>query len=263
MPQQTGAILLLYDVTDLARLDEMRSELVAVASHELQTPLTTLRMTLLMLQEASDVLPARQRELVATSLIGVEQLTETVHEFLDLTRIEAGDELLALCSSEPVSVTALLADVTRRAQRQADARSGSAFAPMLRRVCSRRLSAARTAFASSSTTSCRSSLESAPGAGQITISGRRSLSDNGIDSIVISVTGLPSGLSPRDFRSQIFDKFFRLEHQQPEGRPHAQGAGVGLYMCRQIVARTATGAESNVRTGRNGRGVLHYGENRG
>ena len=52
-----GAVLLLYDVTDLVRLDEMRSELVAVASHELQTPLTTLRMTLLMLQEASDVLP--------------------------------------------------------------------------------------------------------------------------------------------------------------------------------------------------------------
>ena len=55
-----GAILLLYDVTDLARVDEMRSELVAVASHELQTPLTTLRMTLLMLQETSDLLPPRR-----------------------------------------------------------------------------------------------------------------------------------------------------------------------------------------------------------
>ena len=94
--QQSGAILVLYDVTDLARLDEMRSELVAVASHELQTPLTTLRMTLLMLQEAADGLPARERELVATSFIGVEQLTETVHEFLDLTRIEAGELRLNL-----------------------------------------------------------------------------------------------------------------------------------------------------------------------
>ena len=83
-PQREAPCLLLYDVTDLVRLDEMRSELVAVASHELQTPLTTLRMTLLMLQEAADALPERQRELVATSLIGVEQLTEIVHEFLDL-----------------------------------------------------------------------------------------------------------------------------------------------------------------------------------
>ena len=111
---------MLYDVTDLARLDEMRSELVAVASHELQTPLTTLRMTLLMLQETSDLLPARQRELVATSLIGVEQLTDTVHEFLDLTRIEAGQLRLNL---EPVHVPALVADVERRARRQAEAQA--------------------------------------------------------------------------------------------------------------------------------------------
>ena len=50
-PERGGAILLLYDVTELARVDEMRSELVAVASHELQTPLTILRTTSLMLQE--------------------------------------------------------------------------------------------------------------------------------------------------------------------------------------------------------------------
>ena len=117
-PETAGAVLLLYDVTDLVRLDEMRSELVAVASHELQTPLTTLRMTLLMLQEASDVLPHRQRELVATSLIGVEQLAETVHEFLDLTRIEAGELRLNL---EPVQVGAAIAESIRRVEAQANA----------------------------------------------------------------------------------------------------------------------------------------------
>ena len=114
--QQQGAILLLYDVTELVRLDEMRSEVVAVASHELQTPLTTLRMTLLMLKEAADALPERQRQLVTTSLIGVEQLTETVHEFLDLTRIEAGELRLNL---EPVHVSAVIGDALRRVEGQA------------------------------------------------------------------------------------------------------------------------------------------------
>ena len=117
-PETAGAVLLLYDVTDLVRLDEMRSELIGVASHELQTPLTTLRMALLMLQEASDALPQRQRELVATSLIGVEQLAETVHEFLDLTRIEAGELRLNL---EPVQVGATIAESIRRVETQASA----------------------------------------------------------------------------------------------------------------------------------------------
>ena len=80
-------------------LDERRSELVAVASHELQTPLTTLRMTLLMLNEGSDRLPQRQQELIDTSLIGVEQFGEIVHAFLDLTRIEAGELRLNLEST--------------------------------------------------------------------------------------------------------------------------------------------------------------------
>jgi NtrC-family two-component system sensor histidine kinase KinB len=79
--QRRGAVLVFSDVTELARLDEMRTELVAVASHELRTPLTTLRMTLLMLQERAARLEARDRELVATALVGVEQLAVTVAEF--------------------------------------------------------------------------------------------------------------------------------------------------------------------------------------
>ena len=41
--QGHGAVLVLYDVTAFAKLDELRMELIAVASHELKTPLTTLQ----------------------------------------------------------------------------------------------------------------------------------------------------------------------------------------------------------------------------
>ena len=85
-----GAVAVLYDVTALVRLDEMRRELVAVASHELKTPLTTLRMTLGMLRESESALTPRQQELVATAFGGIDQLGATVDEFLDFTRIEAG-----------------------------------------------------------------------------------------------------------------------------------------------------------------------------
>jgi len=229
--QPGGAILLLYDVTDLARVDEMRSELVAVASHELQTPLTTLRMTLLMLQETSHLLPSRQRELVATSLIGVEQLTDTVHEFLDLTRIEAGQLRLDL---EPVPVAGLLAEVVRRAQRQADAqdvRLSTEVDAALPTVIGdqRRLQVVFDNILSNA-------LKYTPSGGDIRLSARRPTSADGrrTPRLLISVTDMGPGV-PIGFRTRIFDKFFRLEHQQPDGRPHARGAGIGLYMCRQIV----------------------------
>ena len=229
--QQTGAILLLYDVTDLARLDEMRSELVAVASHELQTPLTTLRMTLLMLQESSDVLPARHQELVATPLIGVEQLTETIHEFLDLTRIEAGELRLTL---EPVRLSALFAEVVRRAEPQASAQGVhlrsmvDARLPLVR-ADQRRLRVVLDNIISNA-------LKYTPTGGTVTIDGHRSVPNRSDTSggVTLSIYDTGPGVPPA-FRDRIFDKFFRLEHQQPDHRSHARGAGIGLYMCRQIV----------------------------
>jgi NtrC-family two-component system sensor histidine kinase KinB len=85
-----GAVAILYDVTDFARLDELRTELIAVASHELKTPLTTLRMNLLLLGEKAENLTARQHEILATAVLGCHELASTIDELLDLTRIEAG-----------------------------------------------------------------------------------------------------------------------------------------------------------------------------
>jgi NtrC-family two-component system sensor histidine kinase KinB len=230
-PQQGGAVLLLYDVTDLVRLDEMRSELVAVASHELQTPLTTLRMTLLMLQERSDVLPERERELVATSLMGVEQLTETVHEFLDLTRIEAGELRLDL---EPVDVPTVLDEALRRIEGQAKAQGVSLITRMgsnLPRVLADPLRL-RAVFDNI----LSNALKYTPSGGCITVDSQHTASHEvgARDTVTLEIADTGPGI-PAVFRPRIFDKFFRLEDHQAENRAGARGAGIGLYMCRQIV----------------------------
>ena len=230
-PSQRGAVLLLYDVTELARLDELRSELVAVASHELQTPLTTLRMTLLMLQEGASALPDRHRELVATSLIGVEQLSETVHEFLDLTRIEAGELRLGL---EPVPIAALLADALRRIEGRAESQN----------VCVRAITDAALPLISADSVRLRAvfdnilsnALKYTPAGGTITVHARvlAPVNDPVPDTIAVEICDSGPGI-PAAFRSRVFEKFFRLEHHQDDSRSGARGAGLGLYMCRHIV----------------------------
>jgi NtrC-family two-component system sensor histidine kinase KinB len=230
-PQQSGAVLLLYDVTELVHLDEMRSELVAVASHEFQTPLTTLRMTLLMLKEGSDRLPKRQQELVATSLIGVEQLGEIVHEFLDLTRIEAGELRLNL---EPVDVSAVIAEALRRAEGQAKAQ-GIALTTLSKSDLPR-ISADPLRLRAVFDNILSNSLKYTPGGGSVTIDSQ-CIAPNGLgepEAVSISIVDTGPGI-PAAFRSRIFDKFFRLEHHQSAARSGARGAGIGLYMCRQVV----------------------------
>jgi signal transduction histidine kinase/HAMP domain-containing protein len=202
-PKFGGAVLLLYDVTDLVRLDEMRSELVAVASHELQTPLTTLRMTLLMLQERSATMPQRDRELVATSLIGVEQLTEIVHEFLDLTRIEAGELRLDL---EPVDIDALLQDALHRIEGQLRVQGISTnvhfdSGTMIVLADPVRLRAVFDNIFSNA-------LKYTPTGGRISVETRRAtepmVGEPGCVSVRIADSG--PGVPPA-FRSRIFDKF--------------------------------------------------------
>ena len=67
-----GAVVVLYDVTEFARLDELRAEMIAVASHELKTPLTTLRMNLMLMRERVEELSPLLREMVAAAALGCE-----------------------------------------------------------------------------------------------------------------------------------------------------------------------------------------------
>ena len=69
---------------------------------------------------------------------------------------------------------------------------------------------------------------------------------------MISIVDTGSGI-PLAFRARIFDKFFRLEHHQTETRPLARGAGIGLYMCRQIVE--LHGGKISCSAGRDERGT--------
>ncbi|RJS23279.1 hypothetical protein DRW03_13320 [Corallococcus sp. H22C18031201] len=226
--ERDAALLLLYDVTELVRLDEMRAEFVAVASHELGTPLTTLRMTLLMLQESAASLSPRNQELVRTSLGGVEQLAETVDEFLDLTRIEAGQLKL---SRERISPVDLATECVRRCRARTEdagprveltvAGAPSTFwaDPVRLRVVLDNL--------------LTNALKYTPPSGQVVLS-VDTPGQGGQRTVRITVTDSGPGV-PEEFRERIFDKFFRVEHHRPGTETGTRGSGIGLYLCRQIV----------------------------
>jgi signal transduction histidine kinase len=50
----------------------------------------------------------------------------------------------------------------------------------------------------------------------------------------LAVTDTGLGI-PEDLRHRVFEKFFRLEEPRVPGHTALQGAGVGLYRCRQMV----------------------------
>jgi signal transduction histidine kinase len=80
-------------------------------------------------------------------------------------------------------------------------------------------------------------LKYTPPGGAVTIDSRSTGSADGRDgpqTVSVSVTDTGPGIPPA-FRARIFDKFFRLGEHHHSERPPTRGAGIGLYMCRQII----------------------------
>jgi two-component system phosphate regulon sensor histidine kinase PhoR len=107
-------LLVLFDVTEMRRLETIRRDFVANVSHELRTPITSIRSSAETLRIAIDNDPKAAAEFLEMIERNARRLGELVNDLLDLSRIEAREyhplarsvELPPLC----VKVIAAFAD---------------------------------------------------------------------------------------------------------------------------------------------------------
>ena len=86
-----GAVVVLEDITHLRELDRLKTEFIGVASHELRTPVTSLLLSVQLLQEgAVGELTPDQKEVIAAQRDDLERLERMMRDLLDVTRLEAG-----------------------------------------------------------------------------------------------------------------------------------------------------------------------------
>ncbi len=100
-PGGRGAVLVLHDITDLRRADQIRRDFVANVSHELRTPLTAIRGYVEALTDSPPDDPRRFLEIIARHTHRMERL---VMDLLRLARLDAGQEVIekVACSVEAV-----------------------------------------------------------------------------------------------------------------------------------------------------------------
>lgn len=84
-----GAVLAMYDLTQVRRLETVRSDFVANVSHELRTPLTIIGGFVETLQD-EDVPPELRRQFLGMAEANVQRMQRIVDDLLDLSRIESG-----------------------------------------------------------------------------------------------------------------------------------------------------------------------------
>src|SRR5204863_4837696 len=86
--QNDGVVWTVRDMSERARLERAKSEFVATASHELRSPLTSIKGFVELLERSPEGMSDRQREFVDIILKSTDRLVDLVNDLLDVARIE-------------------------------------------------------------------------------------------------------------------------------------------------------------------------------
>jgi PAS domain S-box-containing protein len=96
-----GQVFVFRDVSREREIDRMKSEFIAVASHELRTPMTSIKGSVdLILSGLAGPISADTQELLEISKKSVDRLIRMINEILDLAKIEAGQVRLELVKTD-------------------------------------------------------------------------------------------------------------------------------------------------------------------
>ncbi|UXI66324.1 ATP-binding protein [Tahibacter amnicola] len=206
-------------------LARQQQDFVAAVSHELKTPLTSIRMYAEILREgwASE---AKQREYCGYIFSESERLSRLIASVLQLARMERHDERLRI---EPVAMTSALAMVEERVS-VAIAQAGFQAEFHLEEECDRvEMAADPDAFVQVMLNLVENALKFAAGGEQ-----RRLVVSGGCDGperVVWRVRDFGPGV-PRSQATRIFELFYRAEDEMTR---QTTGTGIGLALVRELV----------------------------
>ncbi|MFZ3058165.1 MAG: cache domain-containing protein [Candidatus Methanoperedens sp.] len=81
---------------DLKKLDELKSDIISLVSHELKTPLSSIRISAEFLESEAKNDPQVQKEMFGIIIRNIDRLTRLINDILDLSKIETGKMELQL-----------------------------------------------------------------------------------------------------------------------------------------------------------------------
>jgi two-component system, NtrC family, sensor histidine kinase KinB len=215
-----GAAVLLEDVTRFRLLDEMKSNLVATVSHELKTPLTSIRLVLhLLLEENLGPLSPKQLELLVDARDNAERLLTMINNLLDMARLEHGPGHLRLLHESPADVLQAACDVFRPRAEDRGVQLQCEAAADLPHVA---VDPER--FQHALQNLLDNALTHTPQGGQIALAAAR---DGQRVLFIVADTG--SGI-PAEYLPLVFQPYFRVPGETAVG-----GSGLGLAIVQEIV----------------------------
>lgn len=218
---ERGTIAVFHDVTDLRRLETIRTDFVANVSHELRTPVTAIGTAAETLLSGALDDPHDAREFVDIIERNAKRLRHLVDDLLDLARLESKDFRLKLAELDVVPIVAhtvrLLEEAARR--RSVSIVVSQPDSPLKARIDRRALEQIVMNLLDNA-------IKYAGEGARITIS-----SSHGGQHVEIRVSDDGPGIPPAHL-GRIFERFYRVD----AGRSRELGGtGLGLSIVKHLV----------------------------
>jgi signal transduction histidine kinase len=221
---------------ELRKVDKLKSDFISNVSHELKTPLTSIKAIAEILQTQIDKLsPKEVQELLGIVEIQTDRLTRLINDILDLSKLESSEPSPELVA---VSISAAVADAVHAVRGLADGKEVSVSTDI-----PEDLPAAvgePDAVVQVLVNLLSNAVKFTPPGGSVKVSAtyldEETIYGNSprpVQGIVVTVSDTGIGI-PNDQLEAVFDKFKQLENAA-WGKP--SGSGLGLAISKAIVER--------------------------
>lgn len=210
-----AALLVLTDLTEVQRTEQLRRDFISNVSHELRTPLAAMRALAETLEQ--DAMEPETREVIARILGQVDRMNALVNELLDLSRIEAG--------AIPLNVESVpVREATAEAVNVLEPRANAAGVHFTVDIAEDAVAAAdRQALVRMLTNLLDNAVKYSPREGTVRVTGRR-----GGESVEISVEDEGPGIAPEHL-PRVFERFYKGDPSRA-----SEGVGLGLAIVKHL-----------------------------
>lgn len=218
-----GHLWMYRDITEHKKIDQLKSEFVSVASHQLRTPLTGIKwIGELLLKGKAGTLQANQQELIQQLVETNERMIVLVNDLLNVSRIESGKNSTLELRSE--DLTGLIKSIVEELQPVAAKKQVTVTLSggTKKLFCSCDAAKLRQALGNVMSNAIKYS----PAKTSVEISLKST------DAMVI-ISCRDQGIGiPKEDQARLFEKFFRASNAI---KHEAEGTGLGLYIARAII----------------------------
>jgi PAS domain S-box-containing protein len=225
----TESIRQMEELTKAIEADKLKSDFIKMASHELKTPITSIKgyvqLLLTALKETEEQEKKLSPLLLRSSLISTEKqlnrLTRLMSELLDLSRIESGQLALNL---EEFNINELVIDVIQDVLHTKPPQQVNLYHDINCRV-----HADKDRIGQVVINVLTNAIKYSPGEDKIDVTIRR----HETGQVAVSITDYGIGIEQK-FHEKIFDRFYRAEGHEEQTYP---GFGIGLFIAKEIIQR--------------------------